>query len=423
MSAEEPLAIVVEHAINQLCVMISNCEGGDKSEKDDVHRIATSRRRLAVGLRRYHLVRQIHNLPVTCRHIHSTAKAYASFEFILWYERVRTGITSPHYFLDGLPSGVHLFTGPTNLNLPKESIAKLSRHDAIDDRASTVSKFEGGVLAKITPARRNELCRKHTAGLLEQVPGPARFLVARTRAILKGLVATKPAKYFTFCANTSCARKFFIGCANEAWTNSNVHSTMYGDDDEEETSDAYWELIECVEDQPIPDAHRFCCRACADQHAEHLKSAMPDSKVKLDADDDAKKTGRARVAEAFKLALERNEKAARALRIMRSEKGRRKFVVSEEEIECHRQRRITALNVDIGLLYAASKLAESAGMSNGRILPGQRQGWRNHPMLYSKALNSVVKLYTNNKRDGIISSMLTTPKFMEHMCALASKLF
>lgn len=41
---------------------------------------------------------------------------------MLFYERVRLGVSSPYFFLDGVPSGVHLFVGPTSLNLPNNEI-------------------------------------------------------------------------------------------------------------------------------------------------------------------------------------------------------------------------------------------------------------------------------------------------------------
>ena len=123
------------------------------------------------------------------------------------------------------------------------------------------------------------------------------------------------------------------------------------------------------------------------------------------------------------MALKRNEAAARALRTMRTKK-RTNLAVSEFEIECHRQKRITALNVDLGLLYAASILSESGNMSNGKILPGQCVYWRDDAMYYSKALQSVIRIYNKLKRkEGIVSSTLTMPKFLEQISAHAYKMF
>jgi len=367
------------------------------------------------------LVSIIHNIPITCRYIHSEAKSYESFEYILFYERVRTGISSPYFFLDGVPSGIQLFTGPTSVNLPNQDVKKLKLRDVVSDRLTVVGKLES---MPADAERKIELTTLHTAGLPPQVPGPARFLVARTRAIFRGLRATKKKEIFHYCDNANCCRMFYAGELAETWSSNEVQQVVVGEDDEEPgSSDEYWQLVGGQYVDNTPDTRRFCCRACRQQHSEHLASMMPDCNIHLDADDYAKKQGRARVGESFKMALKRNESAARALRTMRSKK-RTNLAVSELEIERHLQNRITALNIDLGLLYAASILSESGNMSSGKILPGQRLYWRDESMYYSKALQVVIRIYKNMKRkEGIISSMLTIPKFLEHVSAHAYKMF
>ena len=183
------------------------------------------------------LVSIIHNIPITCRYIHSEAKSYESFEYILFYERVRTGISSPYFFLDGVPSGVLLFTGETSLELPNRDIKKLKLRDVVADRLSVVGKMES---MKADAERKVELTSQHTAGLPAQVPGPVRFLVARTRAVLRGLRATKKQDIFHYCDNTNCCRMFYAGELADTWSSREVQKVVVGDDDEEPgSSDEY----------------------------------------------------------------------------------------------------------------------------------------------------------------------------------------
>lgn len=406
MSAEQPLCQVVEYALNCLSDMIQLGELGVEPE--------------IMHLRRSYFS-IVHNLPVVCRSIHAEAKRHVAFEYMLFYERVRLGVASAYFFLDGVPSGVHLFVGPTTLQLPLDDIRKLKLRDVVADRLQVVAKMEAMAPSE---ERKIALIARHTAGLPAQVPGPARFLVARSRAIFQGLRTTKGADTFTHCANCNCNRFFYHGEPTESWANAAVSTVALGGDDEEEhDSVEYWKQTAGSPIDMVSDVRRFCSQACARQHAHHLRILMPDSVVDLDADDGAKKSGRARVTESFKMALKRNEVAARALRTMRITHFPN-LAVSMNELEMHRQKRIRALNVDLGLLYAASVIAESASMSNGRILPGQRMYWRDDAVYYAKALAAISKVYTKSARkEGIVSSILTMPKYLTHLQTIAHKLF
>lgn len=402
MSAEEPLCRLVEYSINQL--------------RDAIVRGETSCGR-ATALRRYYFS-LTHNLPVTCRSILQEAKAYTSFEYILFYERVRLGIVSDHFFLDCVPSRVTLFVGPTSISLSQKDLQKLKLRDVVADRLQTVGKLES---MEPNLPRKIELTTTHTAGLEDEVPGPARFLVARTRAILRGLRTTKRAESFEQCANCSCNRLFYKGELSETW--SSAQTIEVNDAEEELCSDGYWSQIGRSLIDPIPDTRRFCSRACRDQHSMHLQKMMPDFGLNMDADDCAKKMGRARIQEAFKLCLKRNEVAARALRTMRS-KSWPNLAVHPSEIEDNRQRHITLMNIDLGLLYAASVISESGNLSNGKILPGQRLYWRDNPACFAKPLGVVMKAYGRmTRKQGIISSMLTMSKFLEYLQTNAHKMF
>lgn len=406
---EESLSRIIEFACN--CASDLMCEG-EVGQPSEIMRARVS------------FFSILHSLPVTCRVFFDEAKRHPAFEYILFFERVRLGVASPYYFMDGVPYGVQLLVGPNTLSLPHQDIAKLKLRDVVADRLQTVAKME--CMQRNDP-RKLYLMATHTAGLNAQVPGPARFLVARTRAILCGLRATKRPEHFAQCSNCNCNRLFYAGGSSESWASAYVTQVIPGDPDETGSSEDYWRKLAQPDSAPeiasTPDTRRFCSQACSQQHAHHLAIMMPDCGLHLEADDSARKTGRARVAESFKLALKRNEVAARSLRTMRT-KSMPNLSVSLEELEAHREARIRALNVDLGLLYAASLVAESSSLSNGKILPGQCMYWRDDVCYYSKSLSAVSKLYTKTKRkEGIISSLLTIPRFLELIQVRAHKYF
>ena len=118
-----------------------------------------------------------------------------------------------------------------------------------------------------------------------------------------------------------------------------------------------------------------------------------------------------------------DEAFGRALRTMRSS-TRTDLAVDAREVERHRQKHITALNVDLGVLYAASVIAESSNLCAGKNLPGSQLYWRDEPWVYARPLAAAAKAYAKMRRkEGIVSSMVTMPKFLEYLHANAHRMF
>jgi hypothetical protein len=399
MMCEEPLRRIVEYSLNSLSCIINNEEIGLSMRK--------------------HFFSITNKLPILCRSMYEEAKQHIAFEYILFYERTRLQIPCRSFFFDGVPHGVNLI-GPTTVNIQPEEIQNYKFCDVIINRFNTVYHME----SMVDRDRKNLLIQLHAAELPIQVPGPIRFVVARLRAVFRSLREIRSPNVFTQCNNCNCNRMFYRGDITESWSNSAVSEVYLGGDEDEETnSNTYWNRTIGISNNPIPDARRFCSRACANQHALHFKLLMPDSGLHLDADDIAKKAGRARVVESFRLAKKRNEKAARALRTIKT-KMFNNIAVSKSEVDLHHEQKIRSLNIDLGLLYAASLIAECATMSNGITLPGQNIYWRDNPIYYARALRIICTIYdTNARKEGIISSTLTMPKFLTKLKSVTHKLF
>lgn len=406
MSAEEPLRQIVEYSLQQLCEIIPSGEtvGG------------TARTVLRCGY-----VRIIHSLPITCRTLFSQAHIQDGFEAILFYERVRLGLASSHFFMDGVPASVTLFTGPTSITLPDDDVKKLKLREIIADRLQTVGKLE--LMRHDLPRKVHLVQTHHPDDLSRNVPGPVRVFVARCRAMCRSVRRLKRQSLFVQCNNCNCNRLFYTGEGVETWSSGAATVSTNDSEEEEHDSSTYWDIARGDGIHSVPDTRRFCCQACASEHAMHLKSMMPDNGLHLDVDDGAKKSGRARVGEAFRMALKRNEIASRALRNSKT-RSRSNLAVSQKELSVHRTLRITALNVDLGLLYASSIVSESSNLSRGKVLPGSSIYWRDDPSYYAKPLSAVAKIYSTTKREeGIISNMLTIPRFLEAVELKASRIF
>lgn len=405
--AEHGLCQALEYVQSQLCEMI---------DRGEVDMSATQ-----MGLRaRFFTL--LHTIPMTCRTLLHKAKEHEAFEYVLYYERVRTGVASCQYFLDSVPAGVQLLVGNTTGQLADEALGQMKRADAIADRIQTVRRMER---VPQTSQVKSRLAAFHTAELSANVPGPARYLVSRTRAVFQGLRRVKRASLFENCANCNCRRLVYVGEPVESWSGAVISASTCGDAEEPTDSDSYWRDAMGNPVGENPDTRRFCSRSCSKEHTTHFSRLMPDFGLQLDADEGSARHGRARVSDAFRMALKRNETAARSMRTMRTMRTQSGYgcAVSASELKRHRKRRVRALNIDIGLLYAASIVAESNSLSRNKLLPGQCIYWRDNPLFYAKALKLVSKLYdTHGCRDAVISSMLTTPRFMEVVSARASRI-
>lgn len=401
-AAEEPMCRLVEHALSFLveCVQRNSGDAGNADIRNAFFRI-------------------LHSMPLVCKSTLGVAKDHEAFEPLLFYERVRLGISSTHYFLDGIPASLALFDGPTTVSFTAADIGRLRLRDVIADRVDAVSKLENLSDGSKFKRKLNEL---HLEGMSRGVPMPVRCLVARTRALFQGIRNTHRPSLFKRCDNVNCRRLCYVGEPAESWANGVIHR---GDEvDEGSDSSEYWLGTTGAGVRTVPDTRRFCSVACSREHAEHLAQMMPDAGLQMDADDVAKKAGRARVREAFDLALKRNTSAARALRTMRS-KSRTNLAVSRDELAHHCQRRITMLNVDLGVLLAAATIAESASLSRGKLLPGMSIYWRDDPFYYAKVLKAVREIYdkTGRRPTSVVSCTTTTPKFLQRVKINAFKMF
>ena len=128
------------------------------------------------------------------------------------------------------------------------------------------------------------------------------------------------------------------------------------------------------------------------------------------------------MAEAFRHALRRNEAFSRHLRA--TEKGRTYSVLGAANYRALRKRLVRSLNVDLGLLYAASLLAESRSLSTGRVLPGISEGWRSRPSFYWRAIRAVGRLYAlHHKSDRVVYNLIVNEPYLDKLRAHASGMF
>ena len=82
------------------------------------------------------------------------------------------------------------------------------------------------------------------------------------------------------------------------------------------------------------------------------------------------------------------------------------------------------MNIDIGLLYAASVVADSKSLSANRVLPGAAENWRSRHVFYAKAVAEVSKIYDKYHRGGnVVANFLIHEPFLAKLKEKASRVF
>lgn len=405
------MEVVLQHAVQMTCDYIDR--GNETFMMLSVEKATLRKRERNLN------ASMLNKLPVTCKYLRGIAAGDSRYSSVMFYERTRLGAAGSGHFLEGLPAGLSMFTGQTNVALQDSDLIKLKLKDVVADRVKTVCNLEA--------LRNNE---QRLISLIEDykltdvasgTPGRVHVFLARMRAICQGLRRVKPTEQIKQCHNRECCRLFYTGARNEISAVEATADDLFGEQKTTEESD-YWVL--CAGGQQQLDQQiNFCTHACFKQWSTQVHQALPDSSEGfLIADYQTRSIGRARVGEALRLICKRNEQASRHLRVIQKE--RRVFpAVDSQELREHRERRTRALNIDLGLVYVASVLAESKSLSGSKVLAGMNEGWRNRSMFYSRSIKEIGKIYDKHHVGGnVISNMHVSEPFLDKLKSKAARL-
>ena len=409
--AHQAHGVVLQTAIHLLCDFVES--GNDVL---DGHQRALRQR----------LVSMLNKLPFVCRPLIADATADVRFVHLMFYERVRMGAAGSGFFLEAVGRGLPLFTGSAPVVLPAAQMRAMTYSQVIQDRVSTIARLEG---PGMRDARLASLVSQHWLhDVPPSLPGRVHVFISRARSLAQGLVAVKPCHRFAQCQNRSCNRRFYL---------SPLHGTEY-DDDEPPENDGGDDANFAAAAPPAPPApparRRGGRRAPAPPAAGsgeptywRLTSSAPRCftfpppfalgaaprngcyswplRCLRTTSWSSRPTSAARgrdepVPEALRRVVKRNEQSAEdALHC----KGAAPLpAVGGSEVRAERDRRIRSLNIDLGVLYAASVVAESHA-GRGWVLPGASRGWRNRPRFYAAAVRASPRCTT--------STIAATPSF------------
>ncbi len=353
--------------------------------------------------------------PMTCTQAATVAREDNSYAAMIYYERNRLGLLNNAFFFDGMPSRLAVMGAPIKVELPAQQMSALLMEDVIADRTNTLEKLE---TATPGSSKRHKLVTS-LDGLSDvsvDVPIPARLFLSRMRSMCHGLRAGKDSTFFKQCANSRCCRLFFVGtpvalpCMPTRQTESRHASTA--------SSEQYWwtcyqPVIYCGNEEK-----RFCSRSCSLQWQNDWWDSMPEYSTALNWQPDDSLRERpnrvdARVLTAFDKAVERNAKVAHFIKKRKRRLARHGSALSKADFNREMNARVERLNIDTGLLYAASIYARLPCRRKSLTLPGQRATWRVCAHENQRcAVLRVGQIYRQHPQAEPIHDLLDTPSFL-----------
>jgi hypothetical protein len=349
----------------------------------------------------------------------------------------------PRRFLDGV-FGVNLFSGAFG-NGPSNPARfdVLTPKDVLQDRLATAKR--------LSELSIDQVIRKSVKYMATDLPsgvGPrVAAFVGRARFLTQHRSAANP-QWAVTCnlATCSCRMLCLDGAMPGGVQQSNpALADLFGEpvtsSDEEEDEDenqappqypvaSYWASL-CPKALTTLPKRVFCSLACSLAYEDELATAVPvrvtDAESHETFSSASGKVGLARILASTRAAFKRNDAAARALReAMRSVRKRQSSTIRVELFERMHQNVVDVLNVDLGLLYAASALAESPGACQGRLLPATAPGWRDAELKkFARAIERVKAIYVqyHRERDGLSRDERFPPVWLRKVREQAAGLF
>lgn len=367
------------------------------------------------------MAEMLDKLPLVSHGGWGALSADPTYAAVIFYERTRRRRCNKPYFLDGLPRSLPVFGAPVALEFPAASMNALTYDDVILERTNTIEKLEtmgqGSVKRKSLAESLDKL-----PDLARNVPVPVRLFISRVRSMCQGIRRVKPASYFQQCGNAQCCRFFYRGERDRNPRNAlpccfPIVEPAHDQD--------YWRTLG---DDSLPkyDDYRFCGWSCHAEWNDHFMRLLPDRDIAFNPEASKRVRGEAysRVSGALDLALRRNDAATRIIDKRRRRFKRKPCALSRTDFARELGARVRMLNIDAGLLYAASVVARVPSSLRERTLPGSREEWRqNGHTNHRNALLRVKRIYNDLSERAPIGHTLMAPSFFRELKSVATTVF
>lgn len=356
-------------------------------------------------------------LELVSKGIRHTIRQNVRLEFYRFFFHTSSKSNVPMRFLDAT-FGVSLFDGSFGLG-PREPdrFNVVSPNEVVKDRVKTGARLMDLDVEQVVKRSANYQPNDLPSGVGPRVAafvGRARFLTQfrasrRPEWVATCSLATCSCRLLTQDPNATQSNPAMNGLAPptaESSSDEDDDDGLFDNYDEHEPPKPYWVNLS---PRPITVLRSgcFCSMACHLAHESELAAAVPirvaDAETHESVGSVVGKTGLGRTLASTRAAYKRNDSSARALReAMRNFKKKATKTIRLETVERMHTDIVDVLNIDLGLLVAASELAASPTNCYNRDIPGTYEHWRNDAKKWRHAIELVKSIYIRYQKDTVI---------------------
>lgn len=355
------------------------------------------------------LVHAVRAIPLLCHEARDEARKDASFPYLMAYCRTLFDVGTPYdRYCDRLPPAVDPASLSETVAVDRGVVTELE--DALKARAVVVRDIDAATTQNI------EVPPGQLGGELSPTVPPN--LPAKVKLFLYHL-GVFHARYRFNAVNYNrhyqpCARK---GCQRPAWVPVPEHVMRQANGaynavaENAKNERCYWHMCHSGDSTGVnprlPANMAFCSGECycvtRDEYDRdfNLMARLPElAAVGPPARRD---TAEATPSRLYRAALARNMSINRSVRAPPDFRRCKHYPATEENACAMHKAFIVALNVDLGVLYAANVLHQLPDRQKPNTALPKGATWRTYPVFYTNAVATVRAIYlSERKHDGVV---------------------
>lgn len=364
-------------------------------------------------------------MPLLCREGRDEARKDASFPYLMAYCNTVLNLSIPYRYCDLLPPAVD----PAVLSQPIGTVERRVITDMVDTIKARVAMARdidaAAAVAEVPPGQFYELSPTVPTNLPDKVK-----LFLHHLGLFHARFRSNPQNYNRHYR--PCARK---GCQRPAWVPVPEHvqreaTGAYNKVAENAKNErCYWHMCHSGNmtgvNPHLPANMAFCSGACycvtrneydrgfnLMARLPHLTAEEPPSR---------REGTEATPSRLYRAALARNMSINRSVRAPPDHTLCKHYPATAESARAMHRAFIDALNVDLGVLYAANVLHQLPNRQKPNTALPKGANWRTYPVFYTNAIATVRAIYLNERtHDGLAKG---SEKWLDRVHARVRQVF
>ena len=362
-------------------------------------------------------------MPRLCREARDEARKDASFPYLMAYMNTVLDYRIPYHYCDLLPPAVD----PAGLSQPIGTIERrviTCMEDTMKARIAMARDIDAATTPKIEGPRPDELSPTVPTNLPAKVK---LFLYHLGMFHARFRANPQYDHFYKPCARKGCQRPARVPIPEHVLRQTNGAYTNLADNAKNER--CYWHMCHSGDitgvNPHLPANMPFCSGACycvtRDEYDRgfNLMARLPH--LTAEGPPMRREGTEATPSRLYRAALARNMSINRTVRAPPDHTLCKHYPATAESARAMHRAFIDALNVDLGVLYAANVVHQLPGRHKKDTALPEGAQWREYPVFYTNAIATVRAIYLHGRtHDGVAKG---SEKWLERVHARVRQVF